>query len=109
MHAFDNYLLLKLILNFSIPQNQITKLNILDLKENINDKSFKNFSKLEEIQLSKYIKNIPKNEFNKCKKLSKIKCNPKLFINLSPEDKSNFQEVEFENIEEEIPENIFND
>ena len=94
----------------SLPKNQISKLNILNGNENLENISFEDFKNLEKIRFSKYVENIPLNNFRSCPKLTEIICSQNLIENLEPKDKENFQNIELnEIIGNELPDDLFKD
>ena len=69
-------------------------LDILNQNNTINNADFSEFKNLKKIEFNENMKNIPKNNFRNCPKLTDIICSKDFFENLPKEDKQNFQNVE---------------
>ena len=90
-----------------LPKEQISYLDILNQNNTINNADFSEFKNLKKIEFNENMKNIPKNNFRNCPKLTDIICSKDFFENLPKEDKQNFQNVELTDLVGDIPDDLF--
>ena len=92
-----------------LPKESISQLKLLGKDKDLNNLNFKEFTNLKKIEFSKDIEKINSNNLRDCPKLKEITCSKKLFCNLDKEIKKNFQNVGINDLNGEIPPNMFKD